>query len=114
MGDLVFYPTDPKALITSVTLPIVPNMVEVCPLGDAPHIDEVYSLVTFCSFRTPTDQTTEPILVVDGSNDVVSAKKVPFEGLIDPKIILGVLIPQKNFIGSYERFQPNQKTGITL
>jgi hypothetical protein len=34
-------------------------------------------------FDWATDQTAEPILMVDGSNDVFSHKEVPFGGHVD-------------------------------
>ena len=42
-----------------------------------------------------TAQTAEPICTLNGSNDVVCCKEVPFGGRVDTKLHLGVKIPWK-------------------
>ena len=45
------------------------------------HVDFVFFSIYF--FDRATDRTAEPILMVDGSNDVFSRKEVPFGGHVD-------------------------------
>ena len=59
-------------------------MVDIGSLGLLPYGEiEIYGFSTFFFIRTPTVQTTEPIFMVYGSNNAVSAKQVPL-ALIDP------------------------------
>ena len=47
------------------------------------HADFGFFLFFSCFFDRATDRTAEPILMVDGSNDVFSRKEVPFGDHVD-------------------------------
>ena len=54
-------------------------MVEISPLGAAPQLGEIYGFViSSCPFQRPIELTTEPILIVNGSNITVCSNDVTF------------------------------------
>ena len=62
----------------------MPNVVVIGLIGVAPEIGKMYGFDFFRFFRRRKDRTTvEPILTVDGSNDAVYSKDVPFGGHFD-------------------------------
>lgn len=60
-------------------------------------------------FDQPTAQTTEPILMVDSSNDVFSRKEVPFRGHVTMSPKLYAWLPKNPLFGPFvdkTRFAP--------
>jgi len=62
----------------------------------------------FFFFRSAAGQTAGPIFVVDGSNDAVWRKEVPFGGHIDQNPYLGGHLPQKHSKNSRGIGNPSQ------
>ena len=61
--------------------------------------------------KSPTGQTRRRIFTLDGSNDAVSRKDVPFGGFVDIASHFGGEIPPKtNFWGVNRRFQAKRAT----
>ena len=93
--------------ITLARWPNMPKLIAIPSGVSCPQYGEVagWLVLFFCFFllfvNSCTAQTPGSILTLDTSNDAVSAKEVPFGGLIDNKCQLGGILPQKpKFLGA--------------
>jgi hypothetical protein len=64
----------------SVMSPIVPKMIGIAALREAPQIGNLQAFATFMHVPYPTDQSAGPICTHNGSNDAVWFQEVSFWG----------------------------------